>query len=773
MAIALGTTSWTTANVTSGANVSHAGDASAAAVCVVLGQDTNTTDSITSVTYGGVTLSRVRSDSEATEAGRIYIYWGIGIPGGTQDIVVTHTATNLRLAAATMTVAAGMTVALCGSATGTSASTSNPTFNITTPSSVNALIFYGIHSGLQTMTNTPTAPSTLMVAGALGTGSAYDAGATGRGFATRTTTGGTVACAWTAATADDFVGSAAAFREFPAVGLVTETETAFSITPVLSSSINGGKGYVRAGRERGRFPTRDVPYRPKPVNKRKLAFLSAAGVDQDLVAVGQATETDTSQAIGKQKRLAVGLVIGTNTAQPITRQKRLAIGLATSTNTAQSIGRQKRVTLGLVTGTNTAQPITGSKSKTLGIATETDGAFSITANDAIQANLGLATETDTAQSITGRKQVTLGLVTETDTAFAIGKEDDIWVNVGQAAETDTAQSIGRQKRVTLGLATETDSAFGITQLVSVASFAARRTRGYRGGRERGRYPMRDKPFVAIRRRPLLGEVDFVEPIPPTEVAVGQAQETETAQPITARKQKTIGYEIPGNVQPLPGTPVFYPSERDTAQPITVTLIESGTSVGQATETDTAQAVGRQKRLTLGLATSTNTSQTITRQKRKTLGLVTDGEIPQAIGRQKRKTLGIATSTNTAQSIQPKKIKLLGQATETDFAFSIAVDTELFSTDLVSLADVEEFVTMSTQEDTMQVATITEVVTEGDVTNEFATAVTVDDIDVTLATQIETVCLATITNVITVATITEVVTVGTPEDSPVTMASIDD
>jgi hypothetical protein len=187
-----------------------------AAVCVII-VGNSTTDLITSVTYGistgAVTLTRRRFDTESTEAGAVYIYWAAGtFPAGAQTVRVVRTAgtTSLCAAISTMTVAAGMTVAVDTDASGSSASQTNPSWAMTTAAATTAC-YLGIHSGLTTMTSTPAAGWTLAP-----TPGFQDYGAQGRGWARQLLTpAGSAAPGWTAATADDFVGSSIAFKEVP------------------------------------------------------------------------------------------------------------------------------------------------------------------------------------------------------------------------------------------------------------------------------------------------------------------------------------------------------------------------------------------------------------------------------------------------------------------------------------------------------------------------------------------------------------------------------
>jgi hypothetical protein len=187
-----------------------------AAVCVII-VGNSTSDIITSVTYGistgAVTLTRRRFNTESTEAGAVYIYWAAGtFPAGAQTVRVVRTVgtTSLRAAISTMTVAAGMTVAVDTDATGSSASAANPSWTMTTAAATTSC-YLGIHSGLNTMTNTPATNWTLAP-----TPGFEDYGLIGRGWARQLmTSAGSAAPGWTASTADDFVGSSIAFKEVP------------------------------------------------------------------------------------------------------------------------------------------------------------------------------------------------------------------------------------------------------------------------------------------------------------------------------------------------------------------------------------------------------------------------------------------------------------------------------------------------------------------------------------------------------------------------------
>lgn len=207
--------------------LSHAASPFARAAVACITQTGSAADQVSGVTYGGAAMTRLRFDSESTKAGATYIYWLDGITAGTQNVVLTTSGSNIKkMVVSTMTASPGATVAVAGHNTGTSASVSNPSWTITGLTAASKLEAYEcIHSGLTTMTTTPAASWTLQ--------ESLDEGATGRGFARQeiASSGTTLASGWTAATADDFVGSSAAFIEVPAVAVLPDLAMATRIAP--------------------------------------------------------------------------------------------------------------------------------------------------------------------------------------------------------------------------------------------------------------------------------------------------------------------------------------------------------------------------------------------------------------------------------------------------------------------------------------------------------------------------------------------------------------
>lgn len=133
-----------------------------------------------------------------------------------------------------------------------------------------------------------------------------------------------------------------------------------------------------------------------------------------------------------------------------------------------------------------------------------------------------------------------------------------------------------------------------------------------------------------------------------QVAVAQAAETDSAQPVGRTKTRPIGQV----------------AEADVAQPIGRSKRRA---VGQATETDVAQPVGRAKLRATGQATETDLAQVVGRVEQKAVGQASEVDAAQPITRQKRRTVGQAQETDTAQPVARVKQRLLGQAVETDLA----------------------------------------------------------------------------------------------------------
>lgn len=373
------------------------------------------------------------------------------------------------------------------------------------------------------------------------------------------------------------------------------------------------------------------------------------------IAIGQATETDTSQAITviAPKTVAFGQSTETDTAQAITVVKpvSVSIGQATETELAQAVTAYKpqTVAVGQVTEADSALAVTAYKPITLafGQSTETDSAQTITPTKSIFVSVGQVTETDEAQAVTAYKPqfVALGQVTEADSALAVTPDKPQFVAIGQTTETDSAQVVSPIKPTgtLIGQASESDSAQAITVVKPVFLSIGQATEA-----DSAQAVTAYKPIaVSIGQATETDTVGAITPVKPQFVAVGQATETDSAQVITP--------DIP-------------------AAPITV-------AIGQVTETDTASAITAYKPqfVSIGLASETDTAQGITVVKPFfiSVGQATETDFAQAITSLvtgQIVSVGQAQETDAAQSVSvilPKTVTLF-QAIETDVALGFNI-----------------------------------------------------------------------------------------------------
>lgn len=180
------------------------------------------------------------------------------------------------------------------------------------------------------------------------------------------------------------------------------------------------------------------------------------------VAVAQASETDTAQAVGKAKVKAVGQSVETDTSIAITARKSKNLAQATETDTAQAVARAKSKSVAQSTETDTAQAIARLKTKQVAQASETDLAQPITRSGAKNIAVVQAVEVDTAQPVARSKAKTFAQALETDSAISITRLKSR--ALGVASETDTAQVIAKAKVKAIGQAAEVETALAITRL---------------------------------------------------------------------------------------------------------------------------------------------------------------------------------------------------------------------------------------------------------------------------------------------------------------------
>lgn len=151
-----------------------------------------------------------------------------------------------------------------------------------------------------------------------------------------------------------------------------------------------------------------------------------------------------------------------------------------------------------------------------------------------------------------------------------------------------------------------------------------------------------------------GPVSFVRlrAVSGLSATIGQATETDTAQPIAKSKIKALGQA----------------AETDTGQPVNGLRARL---LGQASEVDTATSIGHSRARTLGQTTETSTAQTVTKLKLKTIGQPSEADTAGGLTYSHARTLGQPSETNLAQPVGRLKMRSLGQAVETSTALPVA------------------------------------------------------------------------------------------------------
>jgi hypothetical protein len=136
-----------------------------------------------------------------------------------------------------------------------------------------------------------------------------------------------------------------------------------------------------------------------------------------------------------------------------------------------------------------------------------------------------------------------------------------------------------------------------------------------------------------------------------EVAIGTATETDTAQPIAARKAKAAGQA----------------TETDTAPPLAA---RRTIAIGFASETDAAPAIARAKRASVGFAGETDAAEALGRAKRKAIVQAAETDAAPPVGARKARAVVPADETDTAQTLGRRKTAQIGTAPEMDEALGV-------------------------------------------------------------------------------------------------------
>ena len=236
------------------------------------------------------------------------------------------------------------------------------------------------------------------------------------------------------------------------------------------------------------------------------AAISLAGGPQ-IIAVTQAAEVETAQAIGKAKVKAVGQAVEVETAQAITPRKTRAVGQATETETSQALAKAKVKAVAQAAETEAAQTAGRVKTRAVAQAVEVETAQTIVVAGG---QIGSAVETETAQPVGARKGAAVAPVSETETAQALTVRKTR--ATAQATETETAQPLAKAKVKAATQATETETAQAI---------ARRKT-------------------LTVGQAVEVEQAQAIQPLGDKTIPVGAAVEVETAQPVAKSKRRAVG-----------------------------------------------------------------------------------------------------------------------------------------------------------------------------------------------------------------------------------------
>lgn len=140
------------------------------------------------------------------------------------------------------------------------------------------------------------------------------------------------------------------------------------------------------------------------------------------------------------------------------------------------------------------------------------------------------------------------------------------------------------------------------------------------------------------------------------VALGQAAETEAAQAVAVRRNVPLGQVV----------------ETETAQGFTVGSTGQTIPVGQATETETAQPVTVRRDVALGLSVESETAQTLAVRRNAAAGQVQEAESAQAFTSRKTQVLGQVVEPELAQTVAAVEHVVLGQVVEVEAAQPVTV-----------------------------------------------------------------------------------------------------
>lgn len=155
------------------------------------------------------------------------------------------------------------------------------------------------------------------------------------------------------------------------------------------------------------------------------------------------------------------------------------------------------------------------------------------------------------------------------------------------------------------------------------------------------------------------------------ISVGQSTETDSAQTVTPQRAYSVAQATETDsaqvITPARAITVNQASETDSAQALTHA---KQVQVSQAAETDTAQTVTAARTYDVNQATETDSAQALTVAKQVAINQTTETDSAQALTIAKGVDVGQASETDSAQAVSASAATTVGQASETDTAQAV-------------------------------------------------------------------------------------------------------
>lgn len=356
------------------------------------------------------------------------------------------------------------------------------------------------------------------------------------------------------------------------------------------------------------------------------------------------------------------------------------------TDSAQAVGRQKRKAIIQVTESDSSQAVGGTKYKSIAQVTEADTSQVI--GKSKSRSISQASETDVAQNIDKRKNLSVAQTTEIDLSQTIAKQK--LKAVDQTAESETVQSIAKIKSKVIVQVTEIDEALEVTsptpQLTQVNETDIAQT----VGRIKRKY-LTTYSSYEIYSDPVQDAVVyyfFLEKIIP-EVPEHLIENMDYLNP-DVRNWKVGQSANPSFFVQLPDNGEEYVygvvAENQFGLYSTMDISVFATDSSIIVETDVAFDVSGRKEKIISQVSETEISQIIGRNKRTAVAQVAETEVAQPVSRLKRKNIAQVFEVDVANSITDGAIEI-GQIIEDDIALPILAQkrrqiSQVFETDKV-------------------------------------------------------------------------------------------